>query len=365
VRSALLSMVLLLSAQVLADARITTFVDGLEFPWSLAFLPDGSMLVTERGGRLRVIRDGRLVPDPVEGVPDVHVARQAGLFDVLLDPGFAQNRTVYLSYAYGTADRNATRVLRAEFDGAALVNQAVIFTARPWKKGSNHFGGRMAFLPDGTLLVTTGEGFDFRESAQKLDTHLGKVIRIRGDGSVPADNPFVDSADALPEIYTWGHRNPQGLVVLPGTGVVFLHEHGPRGGDELNRLAPGRNYGWPVITLGRDYAGATITPYREYPGMEQPLVDWTPSIAPAGMTWYDGALFPEWRGDLFVAALKERSIRRIDLENGVVVGQEILFTDLGERLRDVRTGPDGALYLLTDSEDGRILRVAPGPGASE
>lgn len=358
-RRAVLAVIMLVSAQVSAEPAVETFVDGLEYPWSLAFLPDGSMLVTERAGRLRLIRDGQLLPDPVAGVPDVHVAHQAGLFDVILDPEFADNRLVYLCYAHGTAARNATRVMRAEFEGEALVNGQVIFTATPWKQGSNHFGGRMAFLPDRTLLITTGEGFDFRESAQKLDSHLGKVIRIRTDGSVPPDNPFAESGDALPEIYTWGHRNPQGLVVLPGSGVVYLHEHGPRGGDELNRLEAGKNYGWPVITLGRDYAGATISPYTEYPQMEQPLVDWTPSIAPAGMTWYDGALFPQWRGDLFVAALKERSVRRIDLENDAIVGEEVLFTELGERMRDVRTGPDGALYLLTDSPDGRILRVVP------
>ena len=356
-----LALALLLVASGIADAapRVEVVASGLEFPWSIAFLPGGDMLVTERGGRLRIIRDGTLLQEPVAGVPDAFVTGQGGLFDVVLDPAFADNRIIYLSLACGTAARNATRVVRALFDGNGLSEQTVLFTATPWKKGASHYGARMAFLPDGTLLVTVGEGFDYRESAQRLDTHLGKVVRIGTDGTAPADNPFRDTPGALPEIYSLGHRNPQAILVSPGDGSVFLHEHGPRGGDELNLVEPGRNYGWPVATHGRDYAGARISPFEAYPGMTDPLLHWTPSIAPAGMTLYDGALFPEWRGDLFVAALAERSLRRLDLENGAVVEQEVLFTDLGERLRDVRTGPDGALYVLTDSPDGRVLRIVP------
>lgn len=356
-----LALALLLVTFGIANAapKVEVVAEGLEYPWSIAFLPDGDMLVTERNGRLRVIRDGVLQKQPVAGVPDAFVTGQGGLFDVVADPAFADNRIIYLSLAHGTAAQNATRVVRARFDGETLSELTVLFTATPWKKGASHYGARMAFLPDRTLLVTVGEGFDFRESAQRLDTHLGKVVRIDADGGVPADNPFATTPGSLPEIYTLGHRNPQAILVSPGDGRIYLHEHGPRGGDELNLIEPGRNYGWPVATHGRDYSGARISPYEQYPGMTEPLVYWTPSIAPAGMTLYDGALFPEWHGDLFVAALAERSIRRLDLEDGAVVSQELLFEDLGERMRDVRTGPDGALYLLTDSSDGRVLRVVP------
>ncbi|HEY5643856.1 MAG TPA: PQQ-dependent sugar dehydrogenase [Woeseiaceae bacterium] len=358
-RSLALLLILLLVHVAQAAPRVETIADGLEFPWSIAFLPDGAMLVTERSGRLRIVRDGKLLPDAVAGVPEVLVGGQGGLLDVVLDPAFAENQTIYLSFSFGTTARNATRVVSARFDGTSLSDLRVLFTASPFKKGMGHFGGRMAFLPDGTLLLTTGEGFDYRESAQSLGSHLGKTIRINPDGSVPLDNPFFSDDRALPEIFSYGHRNPQAILVSPADGSILQHEHGPRGGDELNRIVAGRNYGWPVVTYGRDYSGARISPFETYPGMEPPLLHWTPSIAPAGMTLYDGALFPEWRGDLFVAALAERSIRRIDLDNGTIVGQEVLFDDLGERMRDVRTGPDGALYVLTDSTDGRILRIVP------
>lgn len=348
-----------LAAGVRAGYSIETVAEGLEYPWSIAFLPDGSMLVTERAGRLRIVRDGELIDAPVDGVPDVYVAGQGGLFDVLPDPAFDSNRRLYLSFAHGDRKANATRVVAATFDGASLFDIDVLFTATPAKNTPHHYGGRMAFLPDGTLLVTTGDGFNFREQAQLTDNHLGKVVRIRTDGRAPADNPDFGDRDALPAIWTLGHRNPQGLVVIAQTGDVYLHEHGPRGGDELNRLEPGRNYGWPIATHGIDYSGARISPYREYPGTEQPLAVWTPSIAPAGMTHYTGTLFADWRGDLFIAALAEKSVRRVRLDGDKVVVDETLFTELGERLRDVAAGPDGALYLLTDSANGRILKVLP------
>lgn len=344
-----------------ADAQYTieTVAENLEWPWSLAFLPDGSMLVTERPGRLRIILNGELLEASIVGVPDVYFAGQGGLFDVVPDPGFESNQTIYLSYSQGDRDANATRILRAVLDGNGLRDQEVIFTVEPYKRGALHFGGRITLLPDSSLLMPTGDGFTYREDAQKLDILLGKIVRIHRDGSVPNDNPFAGRDDARPEIWTYGHRNPQAILVDPVSGNVYAHEHGPRGGDELNLIEPGRNYGWPAITHGRDYNYASITPYTEYPGMEQPLVDWTPSIAPAGMTIYRGDLFTDWRGDLFVAALVERAIRRLDMENGQVVGQELLFSELGERMRDVRVGPEGALYLLTDSTDGRVLRVTP------
>ena len=258
----------LLASSANAQFAIETVADDLELPWSLAFLPDGSMLVTERPGRLRMIRDGELLEAPVAGVPDVYFAGQGGLFDVVLDPDFESNQTIYLSYAHGDQDANATRILRAVLDGNELRDQEVIFTVEPYKRGALHFGGRIAFLPDGTLLMPTGDGFTYREEAQKLYTLLGKIVRIHRDGSIPDDNPFVGRADARPEIWSYGHRNPQAILFDPVSGNVYAHEHGPRGGDELNLIEPGRNFGWPAITYGRDYNFAGITPYTEYPGME-------------------------------------------------------------------------------------------------
>ncbi len=350
----------LLAMQAAAQYQIETIAEGLDYPWSIAFLPDGAMLVTERSGKLRRIRDGKLLDKPVSGVPDVYAAGQGGLFDVVLDPDYELNDTLYLTYAHGKRRANATRVAKAKFDGAALRNLTVLFTAMPLKSTAHHFGGRMVFLPDGSFLLTTGDGFNYREEAQELDNHLGKVVRLNRDGTAPRNNPYVGRVGALPEIWSYGHRNPQAIVHDADTGTVYIHEHGPRGGDELNVIEPGRNYGWPAITYGIDYSGAQITPYTELPGMEQPLVYWVPSIAPAGMAYYDGKLFSEWHGDLFVAALAERTVRRLDLEDGEVVDQEILFATLGYRFRDVRVGPDGALYLLTDSSNGKVLRVAPG-----
>lgn len=348
-----------------AAYRVETVATGLDHPWSLAFLPDGRMLVTERPGRLRLIEpgpDGRpqLRPDPVAGVPPVLSQGQSGLFEVLPDPDFARNRRILLSYAHGQPQANHLRVTAATLEGDRLVDARPIFTSQPAKTETQHFGGRMAWLADGSLLLGMGDGNLERTDAQRLRTHLGKFMRIRADGSVPADNPFVNRAGARPEIWSVGHRNPQGVVVVDG--VAYAHEHGARGGDELNRIRPGANYGWPAVTGGVDYTYARVTPFRSLPGMEAPLLEWTPSIAPAGLTWYGGGLFPAWRGSLFVAALKERSVRRVpmaDPQKGPSGDQELLFQELGERIRDVRAGPDGALWLLTDSPQGRVLRVVP------
>jgi glucose/arabinose dehydrogenase len=341
--------------------NVETLADGLVNPWSLAFLPDGSILVTERDGRLRVIRDSALAAEPVSGVPAPYVKSQAGLFDVLLHPDFASNRVIFLSYASGAPGSNATRVISAVFDGASLSNVETVFETRTKKATAAHFGGRLALLPDRTLLVTVGDGFDYREQAQHLDSGLGKIVRINLDGTIPADNPFVSKDGALPEIYSYGHRNEQGLAVDRATGTVWETEHGPMGGDEINIIKPGVNYGWPIATYGLDYSGAQITPFTEYEGTRQPVKYWVPSIAPSGLAVYQGDLFPAWRGDLLVGALAKKALHRVDIENGVVIGEE-RYLD-GERIRDVREGPDGAIYVTTEDHDdapvGKVLRLTP------
>jgi len=355
---------LVVAAPALAAERFATEVlaDGLEYPWSLDFLPDGRMLLTERAGRLRVLAAGELQATPVAGVPPVYAASQGGLFEVLADPDFASNQIIYLSFVHGDRQANATRLIRARLADNSLQDIEVLFTARPWKSTPVHHGGRLAWLPDGSLLLTLGDGFNYRERAQSATDHFGAIIRINRDGSIPADNPWLQTEGAQPELYSIGHRNVQGIVWHAGRGVLYAHEHGPRGGDELNLIRAGQNYGWPVTSHGVDYSGARVTPYRRWPGMEEPLLQWTPSIAPAGMTVVSGELFADWEGDLLVAALAARHVQRLRLHpDGSVSIEEILFAALGERLRDVRSGPDGALYLLTDSEQGQLLRVTPAP----
>lgn len=342
---------------------IETLAEGLVNPWSLAFLPDGSILVTERDGKLRVIRDGKLVETPVAGVPTAYVKSQGGFFDILLHPDFATNRTIFLSYAAGTPDKNATRVISATFDGAALSDIKTIFETRTKKNTPVHYGGRLALLPDRTLLITVGDGFDFREKAQDLSSGLGKTVRVNLDGSIPADNPFASKEGALPEIWSYGHRNEQGLAVDAATGTVWATEHGPMGGDELNIIEPGANYGWPIATYGLDYSGAQITPFTEYEGTRQPVKYWRPSIGPSGLAVIQGDLFAGWKGDLLVGALAKTALHRLDIENGAVVGEERYL--VGERVRDVREGPDGAIYVTTEDHDGapvgKVLRLTPGP----
>jgi glucose/arabinose dehydrogenase len=343
-----------------AGFKVTEIAKRLDHPWSMAFLPDGSILVTERIGRLRLIKGGSLLPEAIKGVPAVHTGSQAGLFDIVLHPNFAHNNTVYLTYAAGTSAANGTQVARARFDGTALLDLKVIFKAMPLKDTDNHYGGRMAFLPDGTFALTIGEGFEYREKAQDLTSDLGKIVRLQEDGSVPSDNPFVGQASVRPEIFTWGHRNEQGLIFDAQRGLLYETEHGPRGGDELNIIVAGRNYGWPVITYGMDYSGAYVSPYTQRPGLEQPVIYWTPSIAPSGLAMYRGDKFPAWRGDLFVGALALKHLRRVHLnERGAVVDQEQLLNDLNWRIRDVRAPADGYLYVCTDEADGRVLRLEP------
>lgn len=339
------------------DYRAVTVAEGLEMPWGLAFLEDGAMLVSERPGRLRRVAADGSVSEPLDGVPPVYFAGQGGLLDVALHPRFAANRLVYLSYAHGDSVDNATRVARAVLGADGLRDLEVIFTARPGKDTPQHYAGSMAFLEDGTLLANIGDGFDYREEAQNLQSLLGKTVRLNDDGSIPADNPFVGRDDAAPEVWTYGHRNAQGLVADPVSGRIYQHEHGPRGGDELNLLQAGRNYGWPAVTHGVDYSGAYVSPFSELPGMEPPLLHWVPSIAPSGMTIYRGSVFPEWDGDLFLGALVDQEVRRIEMADGQVVGEHALLGELGERIRNVRVGPDEHLYIVTDSPQGRILRL--------
>jgi glucose/arabinose dehydrogenase len=353
------SLLFCAGAATAADYQVETLADGLSNPWSLAFLPDGGMLVTERSGQLRLIdAAGQLRAEPVAGVPEAFVNGQSGLMEVALAPDFAESGELFLSYSCGTRDANHTCLAAATFNGEALENTHEIFRVQPAKKGSAHYGGRIAFLPDNTLLLTLGDGFDYREQAQNTANHLGSIVRLSRDGSAPEDNPFVGQADAMPELYSIGHRNVQGILV-DDAGRVFSHEHGPRGGDEINLIEAGKNYGWPKITYGIDYNGSQISPYTELPGLEQPLVYWDPSIAPSGMTLYQGELFPEWQGSLLVSALAGKEVRRVELKGNAAGEQESLFAELDQRFRDVRTGPDGAVYLLTDSPSGQLLRVVP------
>jgi glucose/arabinose dehydrogenase len=339
--------------------QLTTIASGLAHPWSLAFLPDGRMLVTERPGRLRYVTMKGEISDPISGVPAVYAHGQGGLLDVALDPDFGANSTIYLSYAEpGDGDLNGTAVARAKLDGARLTDLQVIFRQMPKVASENHFGSRLVFARDGNLFVTLGERFSERDSAQDLGTHLGKIVRITKDGKAPADNPFVGRKGALPEIWSYGHRNVQGATLDPATGRFWAVEHGPRGGDEINLPEAGRNYGWPVITFGREYSGPAIGEGTAKAGMEQPLYYWVPSIATSGMTFYSSDTYPEWKGSLFVGALKAQLVARLEFGADGKVKAEERFP-VGERVRDIRQGPDGALYLLTDEDAGRLLRLTP------
>jgi glucose/arabinose dehydrogenase len=344
--------------------EIEVVASGLEHPWSLAFLPNGDLLVTERAGRLRLITDNGLQADPVSGAPEAYVAGQGGLMDVVLHPDFLTNGFVYLTYATGYRRANALAIARGRYADAALSDVETIFEANINKATDAHYAGRMTFLPDGSFVVTIGEGFDYREEAQDPSNHLGTVVRLNDDGSVPDDNPVIENG--APGVYSYGHRNPQAILHDAETGRIISHEHGPRGGDEINIIEAGVNYGWPIATFGIDYSGAIISPYDSYPGMRDPVLVWTPSIAPAGMTLYRGDIFPEWDGDLLVATLQPGDadtpsghIRVVSLnENGLPGGQTVILGELEARMRDVRTAPDGSLYVLTDAYDGSVLRLS-------
>jgi glucose/arabinose dehydrogenase len=342
---------------------VQTLASGLDHPWGLQFLPDGRMLVNERIGRLRIVGKDGALSAPVAGVPRVLAQGQGGLFDVLLDPAFRSSRVIYFAYLEPRRGGSGLSVARAQLveerGGARLQELKVIFRAEPAASSPMNIGGRLLMGRDGDLYVTVGDRFTLRNSAQSLDNDLGKIVRITPEGAIPKDNPFVGQSGARPEIWTYGHRNAEGLAIESSTGELWEIEHGPRGGDEVNLIRRGHNYGWPVILYGKDYSGAKIGVGTHKAGMDQPVYYWDPSIAPSGAAFYDAGLFPAWKGDLFVGALKAEDLRRLVLSGSRVTGEEILLGQLHERLRDVRQGPDGALYVLTDNANGRILRLAP------
>jgi len=336
-----------------------TIARGLSNPWGLEFLPDGRMIVTERPGSLRIIDRNGKISEPLSGVPAVG-GGQGGLLDVALDPAFATNNIIYFSFAEPAPDGTAgTSVARAHLGASGLDDVRVIYQQRPKVKGGNHFGSRIVFARDGTMWITQGERFNYREQAQDLGSDLGKIVRVNSDGSIPRDNPFVSRAGARPEIWSYGHRNVQAAAMDPATGQLWTVEHGARGGDELNHPEAGKNYGWPVISYGRNYNGSSIGEGAVKAGMEQPVYYWDPVIAPSGMVFYTGDKFPQWRGNIFVGGLASQALVRLVLENGVVAKEERYLHELHERIRDVRQGNDGYLYLITDSSNGLVLRVRP------
>ncbi len=342
--------------------NVETVARGLERPWGLAFLPDGRMLVTEKAGRMRIVaRDGNLSP-PVTGVPPVRYSGQGGLHDVILDRDFTRNGTIYFCFAEPASGGGRTSMARARLstgDAPRLDEVKVIFRQDGPLSSGNHYGCRIVQGRDGNLFLTMGDHFTYRDEAQNLANHIGKIVRVTPDGAVPPDNPFVNRAGAKPEIWSYGHRNSQGAALHPQSGKLWMHEHGPRGGDEVNVPLAGRNYGWPVIGYGVDYSGVKIHEATAKGGMEQPIKYWVPSIAPSGMAFYTGDLFPAWKGSVLVGALASRLLVRLELDGEKVGKEERLLADLGERIRDVRQGPDGAIWLLTDASNGRLLRVTP------
>ena len=340
--------------------RVVELTRGLEQPWALAFLPDGRLLVTEKAGRLRFVdKDQQLDPQPVAGLPEVTVHGQGGLMDVALHPRFAENALVYLSYAARGEDGVGTEVARGRLAGHRLENVQVLFRQSPKGSRGQHFGSRLVFDRQGYLYITLGERGEMAR-AQKPDDHAGSVIRLHDDGRVPHDNPFVGKAGWKPEKFTLGHRNQQGAALHPVTGVLWTHEHGPQGGDEVNVIRAGANYGWPVITYGVNYGiGTRIGEGAAKPGMEQPVHKWVPSIAPSGMAFYTGERFPKWRGDLLVGALRAELLVRLRLDGEKVVHEERLLKGALGRIRDVRAGPDGFIYLLTDESRALLARLEP------
>jgi glucose/arabinose dehydrogenase len=352
-------------ASLPAGVQATEWATGLTNPWGLALLPDGSALVTEKPGRLRVIAKDGTLSTPVQGLPAIAAGGQGGLLDVVIDPDYAKNRLIYFSFSEPGKGRgeNSTAVARAELvtdgGGYALKDMKVIFSQFPKYASTAHFGSRLVFGRDGGLFITLGDRSSRRDDAQLLDQHHGKIVRIRADGSVPSDNPFARRDGAKPEIWSYGHRNIQGAALDPQTGELWIHEHGPQGGDEVNVVERGANYGWPKFTYGQEYGGGVIGQESSAPGYAPPEYSWVPSIAPSGMAFYTSDRIPSWKGSVFVGGLKERALIRLTVRDRKVVAEERLLADEGTRIRDVRAGSDGTLYVVTDGSNGKVLRIAP------
>ena len=337
---------------------ITPIVKQLNHPWSLVFLPNHDILITEKPGVIRIIRNGQLLKKNVTGVPEVVFEGQGGLMDIVLHPQFKKNRWLYLSFSAKKGRKHVLKVVRYRFKNDRLLQPQQIFVTEPARRSVLHYGGRLLFLPDQTLLITHGDGYRFRNKAQSFDTHFGKIIRVNDDGSIPRDNPFKNLKDPFSKIWSYGHRNPQGLVYDPIAKQVFSHEHGPKGGDELNIIEKGKNYGWPAITYGIDYNGSIISPFTEKIGMEQPIRYWVPSIALSGMTYYNKSMFKHWQGSLFITGLVSRNVQRVKIVKHTIIESEILFSEIKERLRDIKTAPDGSLMILTDGRNARLLKIS-------
>jgi glucose/arabinose dehydrogenase len=348
-----------------ARIEVSTIAKGLDHPWGIAYLPDGSLLVTERSGALRRVDERGTLGKPIKGVPEVDARGQGGLLDITLHPNFAQNRVLFLSFSEPGEGGNSTAVARAQLseDHSKLNDLRVIFSQKPKLDSTKHYGSRIVFDREGKIYVGLGERSheQFSRQAQDLNSHLGKVIRLNEDGSVPPDNPFVGRQDVLPEIWSYGHRNIQAAALHPASGKFWEIEHGPKGDDEVNIPKPGKNYGWPVMSHGVNYDGTPVGIGRkDAPGMEKPIYTWTPVIAPSGMMFYSGKAFPEWKGDLFVGGLRATALVRLELDGEKVVGEERLLRDLGYRIRDVTESPEGAIVVITDEDNGRIIRISPG-----
>ncbi|WP_020590697.1 PQQ-dependent sugar dehydrogenase [Kiloniella laminariae] len=342
------------------DFRLVRLTQGLKNPWGMVFLPDQSLLITERGGQFFLYRAGHLEKISLPALPDLHVRGQGGLLDVTLHPDFSTNHWIYFTYSHSLASGSTTAVARGRLEQNRLQDLQTVFIAKTDSSASHHYGSRLLFDRKGYLFVTIGDRGN-RDSAQRLDLHAGKVLRLTGEGNAPPDNPFVNTKDALAEIFSYGHRNPQGLALDPDTDELWLSEHGPKGGDEINRLIAGANYGWPIITYGEEYSGGSIGD-TEQPDMQQPQHQWTPSIAPAGITFYNGAAFPNWQGDLFTAALKFKMlVRQRYTPEGRVSEEEQLIPHRIGRIRDISQGPDGLIYLITDENKGGLYRLEPAP----
>ena len=350
--------ILFFSSTVFSDYKFETILDDLDDAWSLVFLSEDKVLYTEMPGKLKIASLSDKTITNINNVPSVQYGGQGGLSEVVLDPDFKSNNMIYLSYSAKDKNGKSTLFLSsAELKENSLVNSKVIFEAKAPRRSPVHLAEKIAFLDDGTILLASGDGFDHREQAQTLDNHFGKIIRINKNGSVPSDNPFINTKNALPEIYSYGHRNMQGLVVT-SSGDIYEHEHGPRGGDEMNLVEPALNYGWPAITYGIDYSGAIISPFTEKEGMEQPLLHWTPSIAPSDMIYYEGNIYPELKNSFLVTALVSKDVKKVTFKDKINT-QESLFSELDIRLRNIQASPDGIIYLLTDGPKGKLIKVLP------